>query len=959
MTFEAEDTGIATGSRPGDYDGFISYSHAADNLLAPRLQAGLQRFAKPWWKLRALRIFRDETSLSANPRLWSSITVAMEESSWFVLLLSPGAAKSKWVNDEIAYWLEHKDRARIIPVLTEGEFSWEKNGLNGDAVPPALHGVFAEEPRWVDLRFARGDEDLDLKNPAFSAAVADIASAMRGVPKEELASEEVRQHRRTRRLALSAAVALLTLTTMATGIGIYAFNQRQEALENAALASDNEAIATARELSFASRGVADDDPELGVLLGLEALGTTDSAGLDALAKALSATWHSFSRHRVDVTIDGAGHLSSAFSPDGRILVSDMADDPSTAAVWDSETGRKLGSLEGPEPDGDGNGTVTGLRFTTDGSHILVSRFWSPDYEASDVPAVDIFDAWDFSRVGSLTGPPDEYRIIDSARSGHVLAFSARTSTTYVWDLTAPSASVATHDGQPIGFYLSGRLILASELLGEPGEETGNVFAVDWEDGTRTPLSFATDIRPARIQLSPDQRKLAVSDHNNLLAVQSVPSGNTILGPRRFPNPQVLTWSPDSSLLAVSGSDSDVTIVDVESGEVSVFLTGPDAAVFSTAWSPDGKRLATVEHGGAETRIWNVDRVGPPGAGFVPVEGEGPFEPIADGGGLFRNVEMTGEPDREDGAQVVAFNGEVLKGHPFVTEFPNLAVISGDGSYVAGMYPDGFSAVTTVSGGSWRNLGCSRPRALSWDGSMAAVAAAADCDDGANRPAGVIDVVTGEQLIELGNEPLFLASFTSDLTFDGTEYVALLIGTATPTPGEPPSRVEVWATDPARKVGAVEDTVAGSYFLLPRFSRDGRFLGIGTAGPTAVVIDVERMVSGAPDSEFIVFNQDVHTGNTPLVIPTSNGKTATGSFDGFYRLWDTATGERLMEIDVREKSTIPSLGFSSDESIFYYNQKGSIGAVPTDTDEMVELARSSVTRSLTDDECREYLHRAEC
>ena len=31
------------------YDGFISYSHAADDLLAPRLQAGLQRFAKPWY----------------------------------------------------------------------------------------------------------------------------------------------------------------------------------------------------------------------------------------------------------------------------------------------------------------------------------------------------------------------------------------------------------------------------------------------------------------------------------------------------------------------------------------------------------------------------------------------------------------------------------------------------------------------------------------------------------------------------------------------------------------------------------------------------------------------------------------------------------------------------------------------------------------------------------------------
>ena len=38
------------------YHGFISYAHTADDLLAPRLQSGLQRFAKPWGKPRALRI---------------------------------------------------------------------------------------------------------------------------------------------------------------------------------------------------------------------------------------------------------------------------------------------------------------------------------------------------------------------------------------------------------------------------------------------------------------------------------------------------------------------------------------------------------------------------------------------------------------------------------------------------------------------------------------------------------------------------------------------------------------------------------------------------------------------------------------------------------------------------------------------------------------------------------------
>ena len=93
------------------YDGFISYSHDADDLLAPRLQAGLQRFAKPWWKRRALRIFRDEASLAANPHLWASITEALDESAWFILLLSPEAAESEWVNREVAVssssWRSH------------------------------------------------------------------------------------------------------------------------------------------------------------------------------------------------------------------------------------------------------------------------------------------------------------------------------------------------------------------------------------------------------------------------------------------------------------------------------------------------------------------------------------------------------------------------------------------------------------------------------------------------------------------------------------------------------------------------------------------------------------------------------------------------------------------------------------------------------------------------------------
>ena len=49
------------------YQAFISYSHAADGKLSPALQSGLYRFTKSWYQRRALRVFRDKTSLS--PRL--------------------------------------------------------------------------------------------------------------------------------------------------------------------------------------------------------------------------------------------------------------------------------------------------------------------------------------------------------------------------------------------------------------------------------------------------------------------------------------------------------------------------------------------------------------------------------------------------------------------------------------------------------------------------------------------------------------------------------------------------------------------------------------------------------------------------------------------------------------------------------------------------------------------------
>jgi hypothetical protein len=72
-----------------DFDAFVSYSHAADGRLASALERGLERLARPWNRLRAMSVFRDENDLTLNPDLWGMISSRLERARYLVLLLSP------------------------------------------------------------------------------------------------------------------------------------------------------------------------------------------------------------------------------------------------------------------------------------------------------------------------------------------------------------------------------------------------------------------------------------------------------------------------------------------------------------------------------------------------------------------------------------------------------------------------------------------------------------------------------------------------------------------------------------------------------------------------------------------------------------------------------------------------------------------------------------------------------
>src|SRR6185369_5357986 len=166
----------------------MSYSHAADGRLAPALQSALHRFAKPWYRLRALHIFRDKTTLAVTPSLWGAIQAALDESTFFILLASPEAAASVWVQQEVEYWLRSNPPNRLLIVLTGGEMQWDRTSggfeaSSTTALPALLLRKFGEEPLYLDLRWAHDDTHLTLNHPRFREAVAELAATLHGRPK--------------------------------------------------------------------------------------------------------------------------------------------------------------------------------------------------------------------------------------------------------------------------------------------------------------------------------------------------------------------------------------------------------------------------------------------------------------------------------------------------------------------------------------------------------------------------------------------------------------------------------------------------------------------------------------------------------------------------------------------------------------------------------------------------------
>lgn len=108
------------------YLAFISYKHD-DKPYAKWLQEKIESFRLPTY-IQDERpdlpeyprpIFRDETDLELG-YLSNSIHKALSQSKYLIVICSPQATTSKYVEDEISYFVSNSDRNNIIPFIIAG-----------------------------------------------------------------------------------------------------------------------------------------------------------------------------------------------------------------------------------------------------------------------------------------------------------------------------------------------------------------------------------------------------------------------------------------------------------------------------------------------------------------------------------------------------------------------------------------------------------------------------------------------------------------------------------------------------------------------------------------------------------------------------------------------------------------------------------------------------------------------
>ena len=113
------------------YWAFLSYSHQ-DAKVCEWLHQSLESFRVPKRLIgrdsregrieaRLFPVFRDRDELPGSSELGKNLTEALAQSRYLIVICSPAAARSRWVNEEIRQFKMMGGEGRILALITDGE----------------------------------------------------------------------------------------------------------------------------------------------------------------------------------------------------------------------------------------------------------------------------------------------------------------------------------------------------------------------------------------------------------------------------------------------------------------------------------------------------------------------------------------------------------------------------------------------------------------------------------------------------------------------------------------------------------------------------------------------------------------------------------------------------------------------------------------------------------------------